>query len=241
MRCVRFEDPGGVTREGFWSDRGIEFGGRVYDETQVNVLPPSQPTKIVGVSTNHVDAIEQYDLGYPDRPKLFLKTPNAISGHRDTVTLLADKELQYEAELGVVIGEQCRHVGAADALSVVDGFTCVNDITNHTDRDAYGVRFKSFDNAAVVGPAIAPVEAVPSDARIQLRLNGETKQDASREGLRFGVPAVIEEITAYLTLEPGDIIAMGTPGNVGALHDGDRVEIEIDGIGTLRHRVEGPA
>lgn len=240
MRRVRFEDPGGRIRKGDWTETGIKFGGRTYDPTAVNVLPPSNPSKIVGVSTNHIEAIEQYDLGYPDRPKIFLKTPNAISGHGDRITLLPDKELHYEGELAVVIGEQCRNVDAAAAMDVVAGFTCVNDITNYSDRDTYGVRFKSFDNAAVVGPVIAPVNAVPSDARIQLRVNGETKQDASREGLRFEVPEVIEEITAYMTLERGDIIPLGTPGNVGELRGGDAVEIEIEGVGTLTHGVERP-
>lgn len=224
-----------------WTDTAIEAAGRAYDPADVDVLPPVAPSKVLAVGRNY-HSYHDSPEDIPEEPFIWLKGgPNVVAGHGDTITIPSTGEVVYEAELGVVIGEQCRHVGAADALSVVDGFTCVNDITNHTDRDAYGVRFKSFDNAAVVGPAIAPVEAVPSDARIQLRLNGETKQDASREGLRFGVPAVIEEITAYLTLEPGDIVPMGTPGNVGALHDGDRVEIEIDGIGTLRHGVEGPA
>lgn len=238
MRRVRFEDSGGMVREGTWTDRGIEFGGRRHDPSAVNVLPPSDPSKIVGVSTNHIGAIEQYDLGYPDRPKLFLKTPNAVAGHGDTVTLLPDKEFHYEGELAVVIGEQCKNVAAAEAMDVVAGFTCANDITNISDRDAYGVRLKSFDSGLVIGPSIAPVDSVPADARIQLRVNGDTKQDASREGLRFEVPEIIEEITTYLTLERGDVVPLGTPGNIGELTDGDAVEVEVEGVGTLEHAVE---
>lgn len=240
MRRVRFRDPGGLVRDGEWTTRGIEAAGTVFDPSTVKILPPTTPSKIVGVSTNHEQAIEQYDLERPDRPKLFLKGPNAIAGHGDTVLLLPGKELQYEAELGIVIGTQCRNLSRDEAMDAVAGFTCVNDITNHSDQDAYGVRFKSFDHGVVFGPVVVPAESVPTDARITLRVNGELRQDASRAGLRFRAPEIIEEITRYMTLESGDLIPMGTPGNVGMLHDGDRVAIEIDGIGTLEHTAALP-
>lgn len=243
MRRARFRDPGGVERTGDWTDRGIECSGRVYDPTEVDVLPPTEPDKIIGVSTNHFELLEAYpDLieELPDRPRLFTKTPNTLSGHGDAVELLPDRRIEFEAELGIVVGEQCRHVPASEAYSVVEGFTCVNDITNQTDDDYYGVRFKSFDNAAVVGPVVVPPERVPDDARIQLRCNGEVRQDSDRAGLKFDVPEIIEEITTYITLEPGDVIPMGTPPGVGELEDGDHVEIEIEGIGTLEHDVVAP-
>jgi 2-keto-4-pentenoate hydratase/2-oxohepta-3-ene-1,7-dioic acid hydratase in catechol pathway len=159
------------------------------------------------------------------------------------VTLPAGKErVEWEAELGVVIGEQCRHVDAADAMDVVAGFTCVNDVSNRDDQrvETNWVRGKAFDGAAPMGPVVADAGDVPEDARIRLRVNGETRQDSSRAKLIFDVPTLVEEVTRYLTLEPGDVISTGTPAGVGPLSDGDRVEVEVEGVGTLEHAVRTP-
>jgi 2-keto-4-pentenoate hydratase/2-oxohepta-3-ene-1,7-dioic acid hydratase in catechol pathway len=245
MRHVRFRDPAGAIRHGEWTDEGIAFGGETYDpdEDAVDVLAPTEPTKVVCVGLNYHDHAEEQNSELPDRPLLFLKGPNAVAGHGDTVTLPAGKErVEWEAELGVVIGEQCRHVDAADAMDVVAGFTCVNDVSNRDDQrvESNWVRGKAFDGAAPMGPVVADVADVPEDARVQLRVNGETKQDSSRAELIFDVPTVIEEVTRYLTLEPGDVISTGTPAGVGPLSDGDRVEVEIEGVGTLAHSVRTP-
>jgi 2-keto-4-pentenoate hydratase/2-oxohepta-3-ene-1,7-dioic acid hydratase in catechol pathway len=242
MRHVRFRDPAGAVRHGEWTDDGIRFGGETYDPTDdaVDVLPPSEPTKVVCIGLNYHDHAEEQDSELPDRPLLFLKGPNAVAGHGDTVTLPAGKErVEWEAELGVVIGEQCRHVDAADAMDVVAGFTCVNDVSNRDDQrvETNWVRGKAFDGAAPMGPVVAAPEHVPADARIRLRVNGETKQDSSRAALIFDVPTLVEEVTRYLTLEAGDVISTGTPAGVGPLSDGDRVEVEIEGVGTLAHGV----
>jgi 2-keto-4-pentenoate hydratase/2-oxohepta-3-ene-1,7-dioic acid hydratase in catechol pathway len=127
-------------------------------------------------------------------------------------------------------------------MDVVAGYTCVNDISNRDDqrREQNWVRGKAFDNACPIGPLVATPEHVPEDASIELRLNGETKQSSSREHLIFSVPELIAEITSYMTLEPGDVIATGTPEGVGPMEDGDEVEVEIEGIGTLKHSVKIP-
>jgi 2-keto-4-pentenoate hydratase/2-oxohepta-3-ene-1,7-dioic acid hydratase in catechol pathway len=159
------------------------------------------------------------------------------------VPLPAGKErIDYEAELGVVIGEQCRNVSQPNAQDVIAGYTCVNDLSNRDDQaiEQNWVRGKAFDNAAPIGPLIATPEHVPEDATIESRVNGELKQSSSRDQFIFSVPELIEEITTYMTLEPGDVISTGTPAGVGPLADGDEVEIEIEGIGTLRHTVEIP-
>jgi 2-keto-4-pentenoate hydratase/2-oxohepta-3-ene-1,7-dioic acid hydratase in catechol pathway len=156
------------------------------------------------------------------------------------VTLPAGKErVDYEAELGVVIGEQCRHVPADEAMGVVAGFTCVNDISNRDDQEVEQnwIRGKAFDDSAPLGPVVATPDEVADDARISLRVNGETKQDSSRAEFIFSVPELIEEITAYMTLEPGDVVSTGTPEGVGPLADGDRVEVDVEGIPTLEHDV----
>lgn len=240
MHRVRFRDPAGTVRTGEWNDGTVSFADRTYDSEDVTLLPPTEPTKIVCVGLNYAAHAEESGSDIPDRPLLFLKGPNTIAGEGDTIPLLPDKErIDYEAELGVVIDEQCRNVDRDDAMDVVAGFTCVNDVSNRDDQRAEQnwIRGKAFDNAAPIGPVLATPEEVPADATVRSRVNGERKQDGSRDDFIFTVPELIEEITTYMTLEPGDVIATGTPEGVGPLADGDTVEIEIEGVGTLTNHV----
>lgn len=256
MHHVRFRDPAGNVRRGQWHPvdeeivarpnygSRISFDDEVFASDEVDVLPPCEPSKIVCIGRNYSDHAAETGSEVPDRPLLFLKPPNAVAAHGTTVPLLPGKErIDYEAEIGVVLAEKCRNVKAAEAEDVIAGYTCLNDISNRDDQrvEQNWVRGKAFDNAAPLGPAIATPEEVPEDAHIQARLNGDTRQKGSRADMIFSVPELIEEITAYMTLEPGDVIATGTPEGVGPLHDGDSVEIEIDGVGTLRHHVSVPS
>lgn len=240
---VRFIDPAGSIRDGVWSSDEVQFTNSSFDPNEVDILPPIEPSKIVCVGLNYYDHAEESNLEVPDRPLLFMKGPNTVSGHGRTVDLPPGKLVHYEAEIGVVIGEQCRNVDASDAMDVVAGFTCVNDISNRDDqRNRIGgnmdfVRGKAFDNSSPIGPVVASPDAVPNDAHIRLWVNGDLKQDSSRSNLVFAVPELIEDITNYLTLESGDVIATGTPAGVGPLSDGDTVEIEVEGVGRLEHRV----
>lgn len=239
MHRVRFRDPGGAVRTGEWDDDGIHFGAKNYDPEEVDFLAPCEPTKLVCVGRNYAEHAEEMDNDVPDRPMLFLKGPNAVAGHGDVVEIPAGKQVEHEAELAVVIGEQCRDVDPEDAMGVVAGYTCANDITNRNDqrREQNWVRGKAFDGAAPLGPVLATPDEVPEDARVQLRVNGETRQDSSFEHVVFSVPELIAESTSYLTLEPGDAILTGTPEGVGPLEDGDRVEVEVEGVGVLEHEV----
>lgn len=254
MRRIRFLGPDGEARYGELIDDGTVRAdptrdGRVTDEVgtfdveSVDVLAPCEPSKIVCVGLNYADHAAERGSEVPDRPLLFLKTPNTVTSHGAEVELLPGKErIEYEAELGVVIGRRCRNVDAADAEEVVAGYTCVNDISNRDDQrvETNWVRGKSFDDAAPIGPAIAAPEDVPEDAAVRCRLNGELRQDSSRDQFIFDVPELIEEITAYMTLEEGDVISTGTPEGVGPLSDGDTVEVEIEGVGTLENRIRIP-
>lgn len=240
MGRVRFRDEAGTNRTGRWTEGTIRAAGRTYDPEEVAILPPVEPSKIVCVGWNYHDHVEEKGAEVPDRPELFVKPPNAVSSHRATVSLPPDREpMEYEAELGVVIGEQCRRVDAGDAMTVVDGYTCVNDLSNREDQweEQNWFRGKAFDNAAPIGPVVADPEEVPTDARIRSRLNGETRQDSTIAEFIWSVGELIEEITALTTLEPGDVISTGTPHGVGELSDGDRVEIEIEGVGSLENTV----
>ncbi len=142
-------------------------------------------------------------------------------------------------ELGVVIGEQCRHVEEADAMDVVAGYTVADDVSNRDDQFAEQnwIRGKAFDGSCPLGPVLADPAHVPEGADVELRVNGETRQSSNTEHFIFSVPELIAEITQYMTLEEGDVIITGTPEGVGPLEDGDRVEAEIEGVGTLEHDV----
>ena len=257
MKRVRFRDPAGSVRTGEWLDADgtpagtatvgdggvVAFGDQTYDPDDVEILPPCEPSKIVCIGLNYADHADERASDLPDRPLLFLKPPNTVTSHGSTVRLPAGKDrIDYEAELGVVIGQQCRHVDEADAMDVVAGYTCMVDLSNRDDQDREQnwVRGKAFDNAAPLGPVVASPEHVPADASVELRVNGETRQSSTREHLIFSVPELIAEITTYLTLEPGDVIATGTPEGVGPLSDGDEVVVEIAGIGQLQHTVSIP-
>ncbi|AUV82876.1 2-hydroxyhepta-2,4-diene-1,7-dioate isomerase [Salinigranum rubrum] len=263
MRKVRFRDQAGATREGEWDDDGIQFGGTEYDPAEVDILPPVEPTKIVCVAANYIEHIKEAGRSIPEdlppRPGFFLKGPNAVAGHGDTVTLptpaateeeLAGREkgdivlgqgrMDYEGEFGVVIGEQCRNVSEDDYLDVVAGYTCLNDISNRDDQDLERnwVRGKAFDGSAPIGPVLATPDEVPEEPRVQLWVNGEQRQDSNNDELVFPVSKAISEVSRFLTLEPGDIVAMGTTVGVGPLSDGDTVDIEVEGVGRLTHYVE---
>ncbi len=236
MRAVRFKDPAGSIRCGVQKEGSIKFADRCYSFDEVDIFPPVEPSKIVCIGLNYEDHAEETGKEIPDRPKLFLKTPNTLAGHEDTIYLLKDKErIDHEAELGVVIGKQCRNVSKEEAMRFVKGYTCVNDLSNRADqrKEQNWVRGKAFDNAAPVGPVLVSPDEVPEDAVIEAKVNDLVKQSSTIDNLVFTVPELIEEITRYLTLEPGDIISTGTPSGVGPISHGDRVEIKIEGIGSL--------
>ncbi len=245
MRYARIRDPAGSIRTGIYDDGTVETAGRRYeiDDPDIDLLAPCDPSKIVCVGFNYEDHAAELGKEIPDRPELFFKTPNAVASPHSTVELLAGKEeITFEGELAVVIGTQCRHVDAADAEDVIAGYTCMNDVTNRDDaeEERNWVRTEAFDGAAPLGPVVATPDEVPPDASLELFLNGERRQSSSIDNLACSVPELIEEITTYLTLEPGDVIATGTPAGDGELAAGDRVEITIEGIGTLEHSVCAP-
>lgn len=230
MREVRFRDPAGTIRAGEWlgdSEGYVRFGDRTYPIGEVDVLAPCEPSKIVCIGRNYADHAAERDSVIPDRPLLFLEGPNAVASHDSTVRLPAGKE---------------RTEHEADAMAVVAGFACGNGLSNRDDQrvERNWVRGKAFNNAAPLGPVLAPPEEVPADATIRLWVNGELRQDGSRADLVFSIPELVAEITTTLTLEAGDVILTGTPEGIGPLADSDEIEIGVEGIGTLRHSVQVP-
>lgn len=243
MHAVRFRDPAGSIRNGHLDGDTVMFADRTYSRDAIDILPPVEPSKIVCVGRNYAKHADEMGNDPPDRPLLFLKGPNSLAGHNDTITVPAGKErIDYEGELAVIIGTQCKSVNRDDAEDVIAGYTCLNDLSNRDDQrqETNWVRGKAFDNAAPLGPSIAPVDALEPDASIQVRQNGSIVQDSSIDHLLFSIPTLIEEITTYMTLEPGDVIATGTPEGVGPIANGDTIEVEIEGVGTLRNEIVIP-
>jgi 2-keto-4-pentenoate hydratase/2-oxohepta-3-ene-1,7-dioic acid hydratase in catechol pathway len=250
VHLLRFHDRVGTVRTGNLQGDLIRSDGDEYCLDDVAVLPPTEPSKVVGVGPNYHSNIEHYDREEPASPAdllVFVKTPpNVLVAHRGTARLRPPGEFHFEGELGVVVGRRCRDVSRADAMDYVMGYTCVNEITNkgipESQYDSQNtVRSKSFDDSSPIGPVVASPEEVPDDATLELRVNGETRQHDSISQLIHPVPALLAELSTYLTLEPGDVVATGSPAGVDRLFDGDRVEVEIEGIGTLEHDVRIPS
>lgn len=238
MRRARFVDRTGTIKTGEWAGDSIHWMGRTYAVDEVDVLPPVAPGKVLGIGRNYRDRFDSPDE-YPDPPRIWFKGgPHVVTGHGSTVSIPDTGEVLFEAELGVVIGERCRYVAPDDVARMIKGYTCANDLTNKAhSADGLNFRVKSFDNAAPLGPAIASPDHVPDNPRIRLWVNGEKMQDSADTGLVYDVSEAVSEFSTYLTLEPDDVILMGTPGGLRPLEDGDHVEIAIDGIGRLEHDV----
>jgi 2-keto-4-pentenoate hydratase/2-oxohepta-3-ene-1,7-dioic acid hydratase in catechol pathway len=197
------------------------------------------PTKIVGIGANYRAHAVEMGKGLPEEPLLFLKPVSALILDGAPIERPAGYErVDYEGELGVVIGERARRVPRERALEVIEGFTCVNDVTVRElqNKDGQWTRAKGFDTFCPVGPRIVP-GLDPSNLRIRTRVDGVVRQDSSTADLIFDVPTLIAFITSYMTLEPGDIISTGTPAGIGNLMPGNVVEVEIEGIGVLRNPV----
>ena len=208
----------------------------------VLLLAPVLPSKLVCVGRNYAAHAAEWDLEVPEEPLLFLKPSTAVIGPGDPISLLPiSRRTDYEGELAVVMGRIARNVRAEDASRFILGFTCANDVTlrDLQRADDQWARAKGFDGSCPLGPWIES-EVDPTDVAIETRLNGEVVQRASTADLAFGVATLIEYITAFMTLLPGDVLLTGTPEGVGKLRDGDVVEVDVDGVGVLRNPVTGP-
>ncbi|HJH31987.1 MAG TPA: FAA hydrolase family protein [Methanosarcinaceae archaeon] len=218
-----------------------EYEGKTFELSELKVLPPTDPSKIVCVGLNYRDHAKELNMDIPHEPIIFIKPPSAVIGHGDKIIYPeASKQVDYEAELAVVIGKRCRNIKAEHANDVIAGYTCFNDVTARDlqRQDGQWTRAKSFDTFAPVGPFIAsPEDFNPENASIKSRINGELRQDSNTSNMIFGIPALIELISGIMTLEIGDIVTTGTPAGIGELHCGDVVEIEIEGIGILVNEV----
>jgi 2-keto-4-pentenoate hydratase/2-oxohepta-3-ene-1,7-dioic acid hydratase in catechol pathway len=199
------------------------------------------PSKIVCVGRNYVDHAKELGNAVPTEPLIFLKPPSSLIRTGEAIVYPSiSQSVHFEGELGIIVSKRGRHVKAADFLDYIHGYTCVNDITARDlqKKDGQFTRGKGFDTFCAVGPRIVPRDELDlSQLRVRTRLNGIVKQDAPVTDMIFSPGVIIEFVTQFMTLEPGDLIATGTPSGVGPMLPGDVVEVEIDGIGTLRNPV----
>lgn len=223
--------------------------GPAYASSAVRLLAPlRRPGKIVAVGQNYMDHCRECNAPIPTRPILFAKFPTTVIGPTDEIRWRTDltAQVDWEVELGVVIGEVARRVPEERALDYVAGYTVMNDVTARDLQrgDGQWVRGKSLDTFCPTGPAIVTADEIPDPQALGIRLwvNGGVMQDSNTSEMIFGVRYLIAFISAAFTLCPGDVIATGTPNGVGVgrspqvfLKDGDVVEVEVDGIGRLRN------
>jgi 2-keto-4-pentenoate hydratase/2-oxohepta-3-ene-1,7-dioic acid hydratase in catechol pathway len=247
MRLVRFRYGDRIATGGI--DQGVDdiriLQGTFFEDplptgeqvplADVRLLAPVLPSKLVCVGKNYAAHAAEFGSDVPEEPLLFLKPSTAVIGPNDPIQLLSiSTRVDYEGELAVVIGRLARNVRAEDAYRYILGYTCANDVTlrdlQHTNDQ--WARAKGFDGSCPLGPWVE-TELDPNDIRIETRLNGDIRQAAQTSDMVFGVAELIEYITTFMTLLPGDAVLTGTPEGVGRLEAGDIVEVEVDGVGAL--------
>ena len=249
MRLVRFRHGNRIATGAVEGDYLRPLAGTFFENpvptgedvplAEVRLLAPIIPSKIVAVGRNYADHAEEMGGAIPDEPVIFLKPSTAVIGPGDLIPYPpASTRVDHEAELAVVVGRLARKVRSEEAGRFILGYTCGNDVTARDlqSKDGQWTRAKGFDGFCPLGPWIE-TELDPMDLAIECRVNGEPRQAARTSQLAFGPGALIEFVSNVMTLLPGDVILTGTPAGVGALEVGDKVEVEIEGIGVLQNEV----
>ena len=250
MKIYRFKHNGKTLYGALKTETLYPIEGSIFDEFKVSekgvaiglvsLLAPVVPTKVVAVGTNYRAHGREMGRRLPEEPLIFLKPPSAVIGPAEAIIYPKTScRVDYEGELAVVIKKAAKDLEEdGDVSSCILGYTCLNDVTARDlqQKDIQFTRAKSFDTFAPVGPCIA-TGLDPSRLRIKTFVNGKLRQSASTANMIFPVPRLIRFISGIMTLLPGDIITTGTPAGIGPLTPGDRVDVQIDGIGTLSNIV----
>jgi 2-keto-4-pentenoate hydratase/2-oxohepta-3-ene-1,7-dioic acid hydratase in catechol pathway len=233
------------------AERALREGMPIASESTQRLAPILAPEKIICIGLNYADHAAESGQAIPEEPVVFNKFPTALTGPDQPIRLPAiSREVDYEAELVVVIGREGKSIPESQALHYVAGYTCGHDVSARDWQlrkpGGQWLLGKTFDSFAPIGPHLVTADEIPDPGKlaISLRLNGQTLQDSSTRQLIFSVPQLIAYISQVATLKPGDLIFTGTPPGVGAarkppifLKPGDSVEVEIEGIGILRNPV----
>ncbi len=212
--------------------------------SDVRVLPPVLPSKIIGIGRNYREHAEELGHPLPAEPLIFLKPPTAVIGHLDAVVQPpSSSRVDYEGEVAVVIRRKTRRLRDDDPVDeAILGYTCFNDVTARDlqAKDVQFTRAKGFDTFAAIGPCIA-TGLDPAALRLKTFLNGKLVQSGTTANLIFPIPVLVRRLSRIMTLNPGDVIATGTPAGVGPTAPGDRVDVQIEGIGVLSNTFTRPS
>lgn len=264
MKAVRFADAGGRASWGEQRDDGTvirlegDLLGDLRDTGEVaevaRLLAPLNPTAVLCIGLNYRKHAEEGGQDIPEQPVLFMKTPSALQHPHAPIVLprkLRSDKVDYECELAVVIGRECKNVSREHALDYVLGYTCANDVSARDWQLQWGgsqwCRGKTFDTFLPLGPCLATVDEIPdpNSLKIKTTLNSEVMQDWNTDDMIFDVPTLIEFLSGSTTLQPGTVILTGTPHGIGGarkppifLKAGDSVSVTIEGIGELTNPVE---
>jgi 2-keto-4-pentenoate hydratase/2-oxohepta-3-ene-1,7-dioic acid hydratase in catechol pathway len=208
----------------------------------LRLLAPVEPTKIVCIGRNYREHAKELDHPIPTEPLFFLKPPSSLIGPKDEIQRPTDlsQRVDYEGELTVVIGKRCYRLrDDEDVKPYIVGYTCLNDVTARDlqNKDGQWTRAKGFDTFCPVGPVVADGLDPWKGVRVQTRVNGDLRQNGTTADFLFPLEVLLRFISQVMTLEPGDIVATGTPAGVGPLKAGDVVEVTVEGVGTLRNPV----
>ena len=217
--------------------RDFTPGTTSYPVAQVKLITPCLPSKIVCIGLNYRDHAAEVNLPVPEEPIMFIKPSTAVIGpEEDILYPELSQEVDYEAELAVVIGKTARNVPLEQALDYVLGYTCANDVTARDlqRKDGQWTRAKSFDTFLPLGPYIN-TEVDPLNLTIELLLNGQVKQSSNTGQMVFNVRELVSRISQVMTLLPGDVLLTGTPNGISQMRPGDQVEVKIAGLGVLRN------
>ena len=257
MKFLRFKDNGEIKTGYLDEDNVVELERDILDyfnvdidkikeETvkthsldDIEIIKPVDPSKVVCVGLNYKDHAAELGMALPDHPIIFIKPSTAVIGPNENITNPpASKQVGYEAELGVVIGKDCRNASADEADDYIFGYTILNDITARDlqQYDEQWTRSKSFDSFCPIGPVIDN-EFIPEDKIIQSFINGEIRQDSNISNMVFSPCELVSFMSQVMTLKAGDVIATGTPPGVGPIGVGGVVDIKIEGLGTLTNKL----
>ena len=252
MRIVRYQTRDNKKAKYGWllEDKVGEISGNPFGRyrrneattplADVNLLAPTEPSKIICVGRNYVEHAKELGNELPKVPLIFMKPPSSIIASGETIILPPQStQVEHEGELVAVIGRHGKHITAAHARKHIIGYTVGNDVTARDlqKSDSQWTRAKGFDTFCPFGPWI-DTDFDPADAVITCRVNGQMRQMASTRDMVFNVGALIAYISSVMTLEPGDLIFTGTPAGVGELQDGDDVSVEIEGLGLIKNKVK---
>ena len=216
-----------------------EITNAFYDITEIDFLTPCTPSKIICVGLNYKSHALELNMSLPQEPVIFLKPPTAALAHRgEIIKPEMSQRVDYEAELALVIGRPAKNIKPEEAYDYILGVTCFNDVTARDlqNKDGQWTRAKSFDTFAPFGPCIA-TDLDYDNLTLELLLNGETKQKSNTSDFIFNVSEVVSFISNVMLLNPGDVIATGTPSGIGPMNAGDIVQVKIQDIGVLKNYV----